>query len=126
MNQKFNASKLLVGTAGFQYPDWKGIVYPADVKKKYGHELKTSLIDPPIAKWLVNEYGAAELATNNSTASRAQKHALVVRACHCGRKIAGNAYFRHVRGCQSAAAPSVGHKPNQVLSPGAGCTGMSG
>ena len=31
--------KLLIGTAGFQYPDWKGIVYPADVKKKYGHEL---------------------------------------------------------------------------------------
>lgn len=33
-------SKLLFGTAGFQYPDWKGIVYPADVKKKYGHELR--------------------------------------------------------------------------------------
>lgn len=33
-------SRLLFGTAGFQYPDWKGIVYPADVKKKYGHELK--------------------------------------------------------------------------------------
>ncbi|HEY6968222.1 MAG TPA: DUF72 domain-containing protein [Candidatus Angelobacter sp.] len=32
--------KLLIGTAGFQYPDWKGIVYPADVKKKYGHELR--------------------------------------------------------------------------------------
>ena len=32
-------SRLYVGTAGFQYPDWKGIVYPADVKKKYGHEL---------------------------------------------------------------------------------------
>jgi uncharacterized protein YecE (DUF72 family) len=32
--------KLLIGTAGFQYPDWKGIVYPADVKRKYGHELK--------------------------------------------------------------------------------------
>jgi uncharacterized protein YecE (DUF72 family) len=30
---------ILVGTAGFQYPDWKGIVYPADVKKRYGHEL---------------------------------------------------------------------------------------
>jgi uncharacterized protein YecE (DUF72 family) len=30
---------ILCGTAGFQYPDWKGIVYPADVKKKYGHEL---------------------------------------------------------------------------------------
>ena len=31
---------LYCGTAGFQYPDWKGIVYPADVKKRYGHELK--------------------------------------------------------------------------------------
>jgi len=31
--------ELLVGTAGFQYPDWKGIVYPANVKQKYGHEL---------------------------------------------------------------------------------------
>ncbi len=31
--------KLYIGAAGFQYPDWKGIVYPADVKKKYGHEL---------------------------------------------------------------------------------------
>jgi len=27
------------GTAGFQYPDWRGIVYPHDVKKRYGHEL---------------------------------------------------------------------------------------
>jgi uncharacterized protein YecE (DUF72 family) len=30
---------ILVGTAGFQYPDWKGVVYPSDVKKRYGHEL---------------------------------------------------------------------------------------
>jgi uncharacterized protein YecE (DUF72 family) len=30
---------ILFGTSGFQYPDWKGIVYPADVKKRYGHEL---------------------------------------------------------------------------------------
>jgi uncharacterized protein YecE (DUF72 family) len=33
------ARQVLIGTAGFQYPDWKGIVYPADVKKRYGHEL---------------------------------------------------------------------------------------
>jgi uncharacterized protein YecE (DUF72 family) len=33
------AKNILFGTAGFQYPDWKGIVYPADVKKRYGHEL---------------------------------------------------------------------------------------
>jgi uncharacterized protein YecE (DUF72 family) len=32
-------SQILFGTAGFQYPDWKGIVYPADVKKRFGHEL---------------------------------------------------------------------------------------
>lgn len=100
-----------------------------DFCKKFGHELKASLIDPPIAKWLVKEYGAAELAPNTSTASRAQKHALVVRSCHCGRKIAGNAYFRHVRSCQSAAEPVGGQKAKQVrppISPGARCTGMSG
>lgn len=33
------ANPILFGTSGFQYPDWKGIVYPADVKKRYGHEL---------------------------------------------------------------------------------------
>ncbi len=33
------SNHILFGTAGFQYPDWKGIVYPADVKKRYGHEL---------------------------------------------------------------------------------------
>ena len=27
------------GTAGFQYADWKGVVYPHDVKKRFGHEL---------------------------------------------------------------------------------------
>jgi len=30
---------IFVGTAGFSYPDWKGVVYPVDVKKRYGHEL---------------------------------------------------------------------------------------
>jgi len=34
-----SAHPILFGTSGFQYPDWKGIVYPADVKKRYGHEL---------------------------------------------------------------------------------------
>lgn len=28
-----------IGTSGFSYPDWKGIVYPTDLKKRYGHEL---------------------------------------------------------------------------------------
>ncbi len=30
---------ILIGTAGFSYPDWRNVVYPADVKKRYGHEL---------------------------------------------------------------------------------------
>jgi hypothetical protein len=67
--------------------------------KKHGHELNGSLIDPPIAKWLAKEYGVLELAENTGIVSRAQKHALVIRACKCGRKIAGNAYFRHIRIC---------------------------
>jgi hypothetical protein len=71
--------------------------------KKHGHELETALIDPPIAKWLLTEYGASELATKTGVVSRSQKHALVVRACPCGRKIAGNAYFRHVKRCSSSA-----------------------
>ena len=35
--------------------------------------------------------------------SRCQKHALVVRECKCGLKIAGNVYFRHVKRCSPAA-----------------------
>lgn len=69
--------------------------------KKHGNVLNMALIDPAIAKWLVSEYGVSPSATHGSSVSRAQKHALVIRACHCGRKIAGNAYFRHVRTCQT-------------------------
>jgi uncharacterized protein YecE (DUF72 family) len=31
---------IYVGTAGFSYPDWKGIVYPRDLKKRKLHELE--------------------------------------------------------------------------------------
>jgi hypothetical protein len=70
--------------------------------KKHGNVLSMALIDPAIAKWLVTEYGVSPSATHGSSVSRAQKHALMIRACGCGRKIAGNAYFRHVRICQVA------------------------
>ena len=75
--------------------------------KKHGDRINLTLIDPATAKWLVSEYGVSQSATNGMTVSRVQKHALVIRACHCGRKIAGNAYFRHVRTCQSVAAASA-------------------
>lgn len=31
---------ILVGTAGFSYPDWRGTVYPLDLKKRKIHELE--------------------------------------------------------------------------------------
>lgn len=32
-------SQILIGTSGFSYPDWRGTVYPPDLKKKKVHEL---------------------------------------------------------------------------------------
>jgi len=75
--------------------------------KKHGDELNLALIDPATAKWLVNEYGVSPSAAHGRTVSRVQKHVLVIRACQCGRKIAGNAYFRHVRICQTTATTGL-------------------
>jgi len=84
--------------------------------KTHGEELKASLLDAPIAKWLVNEYGVSEAAANGGNVSRARKHALVIRTCKCGRKIAGNPYFRHLRACSSAGAAPSGSPSNQMES----------
>jgi hypothetical protein len=75
--------------------------------KKHGNEINLSLLDAPTAKWLVNEYGVPQPDSKGAVTSRAQKHALTVRACQCGKKIAGNAYFRHVRSCPAAINASV-------------------
>lgn len=75
-----------------------------DFCKRYGQELRNCLIDPTISRWLVNEYGVSELITKDEVVTRARKHALIVRVCACGRQIAGNAYFRHVRSCRTGAA----------------------
>jgi hypothetical protein len=80
--------------------------------KKRGNELNLSLLDPATAKWLVKEYGIPQSVTNSAVASRAQKHALTVRACECGRNIAGNAYFRHVRSCEIASNASMRRTAN--------------
>lgn len=65
--------------------------------RKHGDQINLSLIDPATARWLVDEYGVSN--GNAQPVSRAQKHALVIRACKCGRKIAGNVFFKHVRHC---------------------------
>ena len=70
--------------------------------KKYGGEINTTLMDPATAKWLVKEYGVPAPASEDREVCRAQKHALTIRTCRCGREIAGNAYFKHIKSCSAA------------------------
>jgi hypothetical protein len=70
--------------------------------KKHGGEINTTLMDPATAKWLVNEYGVPDSASKDRAVSRAQKHALMIRTCKCGKTIAGNFYFKHIKSCGGA------------------------
>jgi hypothetical protein len=70
-----------------------------DFCREHGSEINLSLMDPATKKWLMGEYGISEEA-DSKLIPRAQKHALIIRECRCGRKIAGNVYFRHVRHCR--------------------------
>ena len=78
-----------------------------DFCRKHGNEINLSLMDPATKKWLMGEYGISE-AADGKAVPRAQKHALIVRECRCGRKIAGNVYFRHVRHCRLPKVRSMG------------------
>ena len=71
--------------------------------RKHGSLINMGLIDPSTRKWLISEYGVLD-PVEEMQLPRAQKHALIVRACKCGRKIAGNVYFRHVRHCSGGFA----------------------
>ena len=82
--------------------------------RKHGSALNMALIEPRTRKWLIREYGVADL-DGEKTLPRAQKHALIVRACKCGRKIAGNVYFRHIRHCRSATALSIQCRDLKVM-----------
>jgi len=66
--------------------------------RKHGSLINMALIDPSTRKWLVTEYGVPDPAEEKKL-PRAQKHALIVRTCKCGRKIAGNVFFRHKKHC---------------------------
>ena len=78
-----------------------------DFCRKHGSEINLSLMDHATRKWLMSEYGISETADGKAI-PRAQKHALIVRECKCGRKIAGNVYFRHVRHCRLPKVRSMG------------------
>lgn len=71
--------------------------------REHGDKISIGLIDPATRKWLIEEYGVPAPSRDRETVARAQKHVLVVRTCQCGRKIAGNAYFRHARACRVVA-----------------------
>ena len=75
--------------------------------RKYASETNFTLIDPATRKWLIAEYGLSADQSNGGNIPRAQKHALTVRTCRCGRVIAGNVYFRHLKSCKVAARQSV-------------------
>jgi hypothetical protein len=69
--------------------------------RKHGNSINLSLIDDSTRNWLVREYGVPD-CVQTKTLPRAQKHALITRTCTCGRRIAGNVYFRHARYCRAA------------------------
>jgi len=74
--------------------------------RKHGNAINMALIDPSTRKWLVSEYGVTD-PVEEKNLPRAQKHALVVRMCKCGRRISGNVYYRHIKHCRLGTAPAV-------------------
>jgi len=83
-----------------------------DFCRKHGDEINPRLMDAADANWLINEYGVVN-PEDGQPVPRAQKHALIVRTCGCGRKIAGNVFFRHVRHCPAAMASGPIIKANE-------------
>jgi hypothetical protein len=86
--------------------------------KKHGDEINMAIIDPDTAKWLISEYGVPDIATNGARVSPSRKHALVIRTCTCGRQIAGNPYFRHIRACRAAGGAATTQRSKLLDSSG--------